>query len=276
MIVAAVDPVDWRLELERVGPRLKGEATKLVPDGGGWRSRVESLGGFVESYKRHGLTVDAVGKGKGEGEGEGGVLKGAIPHVPAAPSPGAGMGAAAATGTTCIDIRTAGAGFADECERVSRGESRINSAAAFEQLCAAFRDAKADAEARERRSVAQRTVVNERTATLAETSEQLDELKDEVERKSNAAGDTDPVVNIRAALAALREETTHLELRLGIVHQQLGRRQVTRADRARKKSARSRASTDSRGTGGGASTAASNEALAESLSDGDSMGLLSL
>ena len=122
-------------------------------------------------------------------------------------------------------------------------------------------------------TAAQRTVVSERTAALAETSEQLDELKDEVERKSNAAGDTDPVVNIRAALAALREETTQLELRLGIAHQQIGRRQMARADRARKK--RSRASTDSRGTGGGASTAgASNEALGESLgelSDGETL-----
>ena len=63
MIVAAVDPVDWRLELERVGPRLKGEAAKVVPGGEGWRARVESLGGFVESYKRHGLTANVAGNG---------------------------------------------------------------------------------------------------------------------------------------------------------------------------------------------------------------------
>ena len=103
----------------------------------------------------------------------------------------------------------------------------------------------------------------------------VDELKSEVERKGDAAGDTDPLVNIRAALAALREETMQLELSVGIIHQQLGRRQVARADRVRKKSARSRGSVDSRGTAGGASTANSNEALAESLSldDEGSLGL---
>ena len=68
----------------------------------------------------------------------------------------------------------------------------------------------AGAEACEKRSAAQRTVVAERTAILTETSERLDELKEEVERKGNAAGNTDPVVNIRSALAALREETTQV------------------------------------------------------------------
>ncbi|XP_076155950.1 intraflagellar transport protein 57 homolog [Alosa pseudoharengus] len=63
--------------------------------------------------------------------------------------------------------------------------------------------------------------VTERTRTLAEISEELEKVKQEMEEKGSSMSDGAPVVRIRQSLTKLRQESQQMDVRMGVVEHTL-------------------------------------------------------
>ncbi|KAJ0012106.1 hypothetical protein NQD34_013081 [Periophthalmus magnuspinnatus] len=63
--------------------------------------------------------------------------------------------------------------------------------------------------------------VTERTRILAEISEELEKVKQEMEEKGSSMSDGAPVVRIKQAVMRLRQETQQMEVRMGVVEHSL-------------------------------------------------------
>uniref|UniRef100_A0AAR2J261 Intraflagellar transport protein 57 homolog n=1 Tax=Pygocentrus nattereri TaxID=42514 RepID=A0AAR2J261_PYGNA len=63
--------------------------------------------------------------------------------------------------------------------------------------------------------------VTERTRTLAEISEELEKVKQEMEEKGSSMSDGAPVVKIRQSLTKLKQEIQQMDVRMGVVEHTL-------------------------------------------------------
>ncbi|XP_076837138.1 intraflagellar transport protein 57 homolog [Brachyhypopomus gauderio] len=63
--------------------------------------------------------------------------------------------------------------------------------------------------------------VTERTRTLAEISEELEKVKQEMEEKGSSMSDGAPVVKIRQSLTKLKQEIQEMDVRMGVVEHTL-------------------------------------------------------
>ncbi|XP_029380813.1 intraflagellar transport protein 57 homolog [Echeneis naucrates] len=104
-------------------------------------------------------------------------------------------------------------------EKVSSREKYINNQ--LEHLIQDYRTAQAKlSEARERYQQASGGVM-ERTRVLAEISEELDKVKQEMEEKGSSMSDGAPVVRIKQSLTKLKQEIVQMDVRIGVVQHTL-------------------------------------------------------
>uniref|UniRef100_A0A8B9HMC9 Intraflagellar transport protein 57 homolog n=1 Tax=Astyanax mexicanus TaxID=7994 RepID=A0A8B9HMC9_ASTMX len=104
-------------------------------------------------------------------------------------------------------------------EKVSSREKYINSQ--LEHLITDYRNAQSKlSEARERYQQGSGGVT-ERTRTLAEISEELEKVKQEMEEKGSSMSDGAPVVKIRQSLTKLKQEIQQMDVRMGVVEHTL-------------------------------------------------------
>lgn len=104
-------------------------------------------------------------------------------------------------------------------EKVNSREKYINSQ--LEHLITDYRNAQAKfCEAKE---LYQRGSggVTERTRTMAEISEELEKVKQEMEEKGSSMSDGAPVVKIRQSLTKLKQEILEMDVRMGVVEHTL-------------------------------------------------------
>ncbi|XP_069026138.1 intraflagellar transport protein 57 homolog [Embiotoca jacksoni] len=104
-------------------------------------------------------------------------------------------------------------------EKVSSREKYINNQ--LELLIQEYRSAQAKlSEAKERYQQASGGVT-ERTRALAENSEELDKVKQEMEEKGSSMSDGAPVVKIKQSLTKLKQEIVQMDVRIGVVEHTL-------------------------------------------------------
>uniref|UniRef100_A0A3Q3WC67 Intraflagellar transport protein 57 homolog n=1 Tax=Mola mola TaxID=94237 RepID=A0A3Q3WC67_MOLML len=104
-------------------------------------------------------------------------------------------------------------------EKVSSREKYINNQ--LEHLIQDYRSAQAKlSEAKERYQQASGGVM-EQTRVLAEVSEELDKVKQEMEEKGSSMSDGAPVVKIRQSLTKLKQEIVQMDVRIGVVEHTL-------------------------------------------------------
>ncbi|XP_034410742.1 intraflagellar transport protein 57 homolog isoform X1 [Cyclopterus lumpus] len=104
-------------------------------------------------------------------------------------------------------------------EKVSSREKYINNQ--LELLIQEYRGAQAKlSEAKERYQQASGGVT-ERTRVLAEISEELDRVKQEMEEKGSSMSDGAPVVKIKQSLTKLKQEILQMDVRIGVVEHTL-------------------------------------------------------
>ncbi|XP_053185489.1 intraflagellar transport protein 57 homolog isoform X2 [Scomber japonicus] len=104
-------------------------------------------------------------------------------------------------------------------EKVSSRERYINNQ--LELLIQEYRGAQAKlSEAKERYQQASGGVT-ERTRALAEISEDLDKVKQEMEEKGSSMSDGAPVVKIKQSLTKLKQEIVQMDVRIGVVEHTL-------------------------------------------------------
>ncbi|XP_014854602.1 PREDICTED: intraflagellar transport protein 57 homolog isoform X1 [Poecilia mexicana] len=104
-------------------------------------------------------------------------------------------------------------------EKVSSREKYINNQ--LEPLIQEYRNAQARlSEAKERYRQASVGVMA-RTRVLAEISEELDKVKQEMEDKGSSMSDGAPVVKIKQSLTKLKQEVVQMDVRIGVVEHTL-------------------------------------------------------
>ncbi|XP_030016601.1 intraflagellar transport protein 57 homolog [Sphaeramia orbicularis] len=104
-------------------------------------------------------------------------------------------------------------------EKVSSREKYINNQ--LENLIQEYRSAQAKlSEAKERYHQASGGVT-ERTRVLAEISDDLEKVKQEMEDKGSSMSDGAPVVKIKQSLTKLKQETLQMDVRIGVVEHTL-------------------------------------------------------
>lgn len=104
-------------------------------------------------------------------------------------------------------------------EKVSSREKYINNQ--LEHLIQEYRSAQAKlSEAKEHYQQASGGVT-ERTRVLAEISEELDKVKQEMEEKGSSMSDGAPVVKIKQSLTKLKQEIVQMDVRIGVVEHTL-------------------------------------------------------
>ncbi|XP_028987195.1 intraflagellar transport protein 57 homolog [Betta splendens] len=104
-------------------------------------------------------------------------------------------------------------------EKVSSREKYINNQ--LEHLIQEYRSAQAKlSEAKERYQQASGWVT-ERTRVLAEISEELEKVKQEMEEKGSSMSDGAPVVRIKQSLTKLKQEIVQMDVRIGVVEHTL-------------------------------------------------------
>ncbi|XP_063058881.1 intraflagellar transport protein 57 homolog [Engraulis encrasicolus] len=104
-------------------------------------------------------------------------------------------------------------------EKVSSREKYLNTQ--LEPLIAEYRTAQSQlSQARELYQQGSGGVT-ERTRTLAEISEELEKVKQEMEEKGSSMSDGAPVVRIRQSLTKLRQEIQQMDVRMGVVEHTL-------------------------------------------------------
>ncbi|OCT92358.1 intraflagellar transport protein 57 homolog isoform X1 [Xenopus laevis] len=109
--------------------------------------------------------------------------------------------------------------IAKALEKVSSREKYINNQ--LEQLVQEYRSAQAQlSEAKERYQQASGGVT-ERTRILAEITEELEKVKQEMEEKGSSMTDGAPLVKIKQALTKLKHEIVQMDIRTGVVEHTL-------------------------------------------------------
>ncbi|XP_072525163.1 intraflagellar transport protein 57 homolog [Salminus brasiliensis] len=104
-------------------------------------------------------------------------------------------------------------------EKVSSREKYINSQ--LEHLITDYRNVQSKlSEAKEMYQQGSGGVT-ERTKTLAEISEELEKVKQEMEEKGSSMSDGAPVVKIRQSLTKLKQEIQQMDVRMGVVEHTL-------------------------------------------------------
>ncbi|CAN9503046.1 unnamed protein product [Ophioblennius macclurei] len=104
-------------------------------------------------------------------------------------------------------------------EKVSSREKYINNQ--LEHLIQEYRSAQAKlSEVKERYQQASGRVT-EKTRVLAEISEELDKVKQEMEEKGSSMSDGAPVVKIKQSLTKLKQEIVQMDVRIGVVEHTL-------------------------------------------------------
>ncbi|KAG8430502.1 hypothetical protein GDO86_020477, partial [Hymenochirus boettgeri] len=104
-------------------------------------------------------------------------------------------------------------------EKVSSREKYINNQ--LEHLVQEYRAAQAQlSEAKERYQEASGGVT-ERTRILAEITEDLEKVKQEMEEKGSSMTDGAPLVKIKQALTKLKHEIVQMDIRIGVVEHTL-------------------------------------------------------
>ncbi|KAM3866124.1 intraflagellar transport protein 57 homolog [Diretmus argenteus] len=104
-------------------------------------------------------------------------------------------------------------------EKVSSREKYINNQ--LEHLIQEYRGVQAKlSEAKERYQQGSGGVT-ERTRVLAEISEELEKVKQEMEEKGSSMSDGAPVVKIRQSLTKLKQEVVQMDIRIGVVEHTL-------------------------------------------------------
>ncbi len=204
---SSVDPAAWRAELERVASRLRAP----IPLGGG-------------SMLPSGYT------GGGLGGALGGARAGARGHMNAtAASSGSILGewrahleattTADKTVTTLLSpafesLRRLMGELNEVSALVSAREAALNTA--FASLVAEHGEALgASAELGASAAAAQARVTG-LTSELAAISEALDEVQGAMEERGSSLSDASPLINIKAALAAMRADIKDLDVQLGV------------------------------------------------------------
>jgi len=70
--------------------------------------------------------------------------------------------------------------------------------------------------------------VNNLTNNLSTISEELDEIKNQMDDRGNSMTDTSPVVKMKKALSQVKADTKHMDLRIGVVHHVLSHARMAR------------------------------------------------
>lgn len=187
LILGEVDPAAWGVELERIVPKLRQRGAAHAARGGGapdWSARLAQTG-------RHAAT-----------------LRGLV-----GPDGGA-MAQLAAVGGGARDARAA----------LERGEKTLAATSSLAALAAEYKAAHGAHGALAAREAALERDVGALSAELADVDETVDGVKGAFSTRTASMTDTNPLVDIKRALKRLQGECAQLDVSIGLISVQLGRR----------------------------------------------------
>jgi estrogen-related receptor beta like 1 len=174
MMESKVDPIQWRLELERVAPHLK-----LVIKSNSakeWRSHLEQA-----------VTLE---KQIGEGLPK---TQQTLSHI----------------------VEDVG----DAIEKIQGRERVVNQN--FDHMIAEYRKVKEALISHQEKYDNNSGTITKLTNELAEISEELDDIKGQMDSRGNSMTDTSPLILIKKALSRIKSEVKQMDLRIGAVEHTL-------------------------------------------------------
>jgi estrogen-related receptor beta like 1 len=174
MMESKVDPIQWRLELERVAPHLK-----LVIKSNSakeWRSPLEQA-----------VTLE---KQIGEGLPK---TQQTLSHI----------------------VEDVG----DAIEKIQGRERVVNQN--FDHMIAEYRKVKEALISHQEKYDNNSGTITKLTNELAEISEELDDIKGQMDSRGNSMTDTSPLILIKKALSRIKSEVKQMDLRIGAVEHTL-------------------------------------------------------
>lgn len=205
MILSEVDPLLWRTELERVGPKL----------------RARTAGLSSSSSKPSGGSVMADGSGPVATKEWHSHLERTRTHADV-------VGALRPTATT--QLRAINTQLAQASARLASGEDKLSNQF-FENRRLECRELREQLNRAAERSKEGGDRVDAMTRELAALGEQLRAAKAELDTRGSKMTDTSPLVRIKEALKSLAAEIKQFELRIGVVGHTLLQAKAQQASR---------------------------------------------
>lgn len=211
----SVDPVLWRAEVERVSSRLAAHRAGLDRRVLGWADRLKTAHGALDTYSSLGFIPSFKSKSTPSACSP---LQASPPTVASLEtgerSPGGG-------GPLANSLRLFADSHKRSLGRLEAAESRLTTAGSIAALADERARLRAEMDALSARSAEQRCSLAALARTLEEINEKWSEVCNAAEAHASQATDVDKVSSIRRAVQVLRADSRDMDLKLGVVAQQL-------------------------------------------------------
>jgi Intra-flagellar transport protein 57 len=216
MLVATVDPLQWRLEQERVTPLLQQRAAQQQQQprfGSDWSARIDALHTAMGSFRSAAAQGSAVDSQR-----------------PSADVTRLRGGYLLCAGDAGLRELTAVAAAAnDQRAGVALGERRVNSAASCTQLISAYRELQQQQRSCEQAAAALRQSVAAKAAAAADAEADVAAAVEAVAQRADAASGMTALRDVKEGITRLRSDVQELDAKISITSARLWQRQRSAA-----------------------------------------------
>lgn len=209
VLVAAVDPVLWREETERVAKQLTTCGDRMLASGSGWSEHLLTMKRIVGDCYRSADQLDDNAKSPKSG------TKGQYLFI-------------------CQTLHALDSEIKSDLTNVQRAESLVNSRMGVAALGSQYSGDKKDLVELEARASKANQKIAEGTESMAVIEEQLSVIQEKLEAKSSGEGGSGSAMALREAIKKLKEEIVQMSLTTGLLNANLLQKRVAASNSTRK------------------------------------------
>jgi Intra-flagellar transport protein 57 len=215
MLVATVDPLQWRLEQERVAPLLQQRAAQQQQPyfGSDWSPRIDALHTAIGSFRGAAAQGSAVDSQR--------------PSADVTRLRGGDLLCAGDAGLR--ELSAVAAAASEQRAGVSLGERRVNSAHSSAQLISAYRELQAQQRSCEQAAAALQQSIAVKAAAAADAEADVAAAVEAVALRADAASGMTALRDVKEGIARLRSDVQELDAKISITSARLWQRQRSAA-----------------------------------------------
>jgi Intra-flagellar transport protein 57 len=213
MLVATVDPLQWRLEQERVALLLQQRAAQQQQQqphfGADWSARIDALHTAIGSFRSAAAQGSAVDSQR--------------PSADVTRLRGGDLLCAGDAGLR--ELSAVAAAASEQRAGVSHGERRVNSAHSSAQLISAYRELHAQQHSCEQAAAALQQSIAVKAAAAADAEADVAAAVEAVALRADAASGMTALRDVKEGIARLRSDVQELDAKISITSARLWQRQ---------------------------------------------------
>jgi hypothetical protein len=216
MLVATVDPLQWRLEQERVAPLLQQRAAQQQQQprfGSDWSARMDALHTAIGSFRSAAAQGSAVDSQRS--------------YADVTRLRGGDLLCAGDAGLR--ELTAVAAAASEQRAGVAVGERRVNSAHSSAQLISAYRELQQERRSCEQAAAALQQSIAVKAAAAADAEADVAAAVEAVAQRADAASGMTALRDVKEGIARLRSDVQELDAKISITSARLWQRQRSAA-----------------------------------------------